>query len=702
MTNKLFSMAMIILMSVFFFSCSAKKNNSNASFKLYLGAQVLNNYSFTTLRANPVGDALGPDGKPIPPFDISLSDKADGIVEIPNGVWHFQVVAFDNANLAIASAFCGDFGPVELKGEDTQVEILITASNCNTPENSNYVSQVKINYANDGGVYNTPPVATGFVQSDINEDATFTVTLPYTDSESDQATSCTVSQMVQVSLVNACSCSAGVCSATLVGNPDAFGTGSFTYSVNTNGQVSNDSSVFFNILPVDDAPVALSLTLATNLIEDTVENVILNYTDAEGDQATVCTISNLNNVQVLTGCSCTSGTCSVDIKSLQDINGSGSFDFNVVSNSMVSNIGTINFIIDPVNDAPSIATTIPSVSAPEHQPFSFNFPYTDPDGDSVTCSVVGNAFPATCTCSMGNCDVILNVEVGGHLGTHNLNIDITDGQYTASMTTVVDVILACPSNYIKVPGVAPINDFCVMKYEASNNGSNQPISSAVAVPWNAVSMDSARSYCLGVNEPGFQSSRFDLISNEEWVIIAQDIEDQPTNWTNGVVGSPNALNRGWSLATNTSFSTNKTVNCVYNTGADACAGTGDHNYKRTHNLSNGEVIWDFAGNLSEWVDFNLNDSILTLGPTNVSPAGYMEPAISGSTGSLTNLDIGQMNSYNAMMGTGKIIGGPVGALTRGGFYNEDLNAGIFNMNMQASSTTIGDAKNGFRCVYRTQ
>ncbi|EQC48424.1 hypothetical protein M899_1941 [Bacteriovorax sp. BSW11_IV] len=699
MANKLFSMTMIILMSLFFFSCSAKKNNSNASFKLYLGAQVLNNYSFTTLRANPVGDALGPDGKPIPPFDISLSDTADGIVEIPNGIWHFQVVAFDNVNLAIASAFCGDFGPVELTGEDAQVEIVITGANCSTPENSNYVTQVKTNYASAGGLYNTPPVATGFVQPNINEDDTFNVTLLYSDNESDQATSCTISQMSLVSLVNACSCSAGVCGATLKGNPDSFGAASFSYSVNTNGQVSNDFTIVFNILAVDDAPVAQSLTLATNLIEDADQTVILNYTDIEGDQATACTISNEVNVQVTTNCTCTSGTCDVGIRSLPNANGPGSFDFNVVSNSLVSNVGTINFTIDPVNDPPAITTTIPTVSVPEHQSFTFSFPYNDVDGDSVTCSTVGVSFPVTCTCSVGNCDVVINPEIGGQLGTHNLGIDVSDGQYTASMTTVVDIFLLCPTHYIKVPGVAPVNDFCVMKYEASNNGSNQPISSDVAVPWSAVSMDNASAYCRNVNEPGFQSSRFDLIANEEWVVIAKNIELQPSNWSNGAIGSPNALNRGWSLATNTNFSSDKSVNCVFNTGVNACAVSGDHNYKRTHNLSNGEVIWDFAGNLSEWVDFTLTDSVLTMGPTDVSSAGYMEPI---PTGSLVLEDIGQTNGYGFSQGTGKIIGGPVGALTRGGFYNEDLSAGIFNMNMQASSSASSATKNGFRCVYRTQ
>ena len=34
----------------------------------------------------------------------------------------------------------------------------------------------------------------------------------------------------------------------------------------------------------------------------------------------------------------------------------------------------------------------------------------------------------------------------------------------------------------------------------------------------------------------------------------------------------------------------------------------DHEAKRTHHLSNGEVIWDVAGNVWEWViDDNVND-----------------------------------------------------------------------------------------------
>jgi len=98
-----------------------------------------------------------------------------------------------------------------------------------------------------------------------------------------------------------------------------------------------------------------------------------------------------------------------------------------------------------------------------------------------------------------------------------------------------------------------------------------------------------------------------MITNNQWMTIARNIEAQSTNWSGGTVGSGH-LSRGWTAASwsdgfsNTAPAPTTGLSCLYNTAADTCGTTGDHKLKRTHILSNNETIWDFSGNVWTWVD----------------------------------------------------------------------------------------------------
>ena len=192
----------------------------------------------------------------------------------------------------------------------------------------------------------------------------------------------------------------------------------------------------------------------------------------------------------------------------------------------------------------------------------------------------------------------------------------------------------------------------------------------------------------------------------EWMTIAANIANRASNWSSGTVGS-GALNRGHSDGT--------PANALAADASDtnACSGTGQtcdnstwNDQRRTHVLSNNNVIWDFSANVWEWVDyFNYEDK-----PTPATTAWQEYPSVTGST-TMPKTELVPNstqktwwnNSWNgATNGIGQYYGGSNssgGALPRGGNWNNGTNSGVFtaNLNNDPSNTNTNI---GFRCVFR--
>lgn len=154
--------------------------------------------------------------------------------------------------------------------------------------------------------------------------------------------------------------------------------------------------------------------------------------------------------------------------------------------------------------------------------------------------------------------------------------------------------LDCPSGFITVPGNALFNtdSFCVMKYEAKNVGGTAT-SVAAGTPWNSISQSSAKTAAAGA------CSGCHLMKGNEWLTIAHNIMSVPSNWSGGAVGNGylssghNDNNPSAALAASTNDS-----DSYYGVGA----GDLSARQQRTFTLTNGEVLWDFAGNLWEQLD----------------------------------------------------------------------------------------------------
>jgi hypothetical protein len=243
----------------------------------------------------------------------------------------------------------------------------------------------------------------------------------------------------------------------------------------------------------------------------------------------------------------------------------------------------------------------------------------------------------------------------------------------------------CPPGFVLVPPQSGYTSsaFCVMKYEAKSVG-EVATSQAALTPWVNVSRDYARGKCqnLGV--------KYDLIDNNQWQSIARNIEIVATNWTNGALNDTGGVNLGHSDGVPASplAAASSDVDACFGTG-QTCSDTVHHRERRIHFLSNGSVLWDFAGNVWEWV---LDNNSTTYGADiHISGlAGAGKPLFGPGT------DWSLHNTFPyAGMGYARVSVSS-GAFVRGGSY-VGLEAGIFSVDLNRSTGIA--TPDGFRCVY---
>jgi hypothetical protein len=285
---------------------------------------------------------------------------------------------------------------------------------------------------------------------------------------------------------------------------------------------------------------------------------------------------------------------------------------------------------------------------------------------------------------------------------------------SAGLSVPAHITLAiCPDGYLKVsenPSLG-VGNFCVAKFEMKCVGASCPAvapginavatSQATLIPWVNINQVNAKSACttLGLN--------YDLISNPEWMTIAYLIESNPSNWTGGSMGS-GMLYRGHSDGTpSSSVAVTDTADHYNGTSGNhigQAAGSGKEQ-RRTHLLPNGEIIWDFAGNVWEWVDWSLGGA-LSPGPTSCSATWTELPLVScgglAAADFMTSNPSGvNANDYNSTYGLGQFIGGggTGGAARRGGYWAATNYSGIFSLDL-SQLNSVQQTGTGFRCVYR--
>lgn len=237
--------------------------------------------------------------------------------------------------------------------------------------------------------------------------------------------------------------------------------------------------------------------------------------------------------------------------------------------------------------------------------------------------------------------------------------------------------VACPAGFISVPGDSRFGttNFCVGKYETKNVG-GKAVSQAAGAPYNMVSQTRAATIAANACN-GCQ-----LITEAQWLTIAHNITNVNSNWTGGSVGS-GTLYRGHSDSSpgNPVEASSDDTNGYFNTGNSS----GEQ--RRTLRLSNGEVIWDFSGNSSEWTAGTVSGAGNQPGPS--GPAMRDWSTVTGTGTLIPNpfpaFATPAASAWTGTQGIGRILsdGGQASlrGFIRGGNYNDNTNAGVFAMGL---------------------
>lgn len=302
-----------------------------------------------------------------------------------------------------------------------------------------------------------------------------------------------------------------------------------------------------------------------------------------------------------------------------------------------------------------------------------------------------------------------------NLSPQTFTLTATNGNLTYYITEnsgpLAKVIFSCPSGFIVVPGSATYgtSQFCVMKYEAKRVGATSvPISEAAGNPWVSISQNDA--VINSANVAGCTGCH--LITEAEWLTIAQNILSVPSNWSGGSVGSGYVFS-----GHNDNDPSNALVADV--SDANGYSGTNDssgdagvtgtmigNTQRRTLTLTNNEVIWDMAGNVWELTAGQANNStILQPGVVGNNYSSYIEWNAATIQGTLP---VNPLPSFGTPAASGwtstsKGIGRLLSSTTdtalnsfrRGGHWVRASDSGIFALNL-FGAPTISSANVGFR------
>lgn len=374
--------------------------------------------------------------------------------------------------------------------------------------------------------------------------------------------------------------------------------------------------------------------------------------------------------------------------------------------------------------------------------------------------------------------VIVLIILGLFLYATYLNPSRPSGSSGLNLLARSGISRQCPIGFIKVPGNPQYHttDFCVMKYDAkcantsdptiglqpplgdpssgesngqaygtyknngagsacTSNNNKQVVSTASGFPITYIpelgnGTDNAQNYCAQMG--------WHLITNNEWMTIARNVEQIPTNWcdsngtncgfppgtlgkilANGHNDSSNEASAGGSNHDSALVAGQDDQPCFGTTtdGSNACGGKSSQ--KRTLTLSNGNIIWDFAGNVWQWVEGSVLRKDEPKSESNGQlDVGWLSSEFAPGTLPSVIIDNGQGPSlgydsfrpsnpiWNSNNGVGRIFHYSSAADTnttiygfiRGGQWNHGAVDGAFSMHLTPvpDKTNINDV--GFRCA----
>ena len=204
---------------------------------------------------------------------------------------------------------------------------------------------------------------------------------------------------------------------------------SFTFRVyDSQGVFSNIATVFINIDPDDDIPVANDQSVATS--EDTPVSFVIVGSDKH--------LEPITYILVTTPAHGTLSGTAPNLTYTPDANYTGpdSFTFKVNDTKTDSNIATVSITVNPVNDAPVALNK--TVSYLLNTPVNFTFDAFDVDGNPLTYSILTTPANGTVIPNPTYPNATYTPNPGFNL-TNTMTFRVNDGTVNSNTATVTFV-----------------------------------------------------------------------------------------------------------------------------------------------------------------------------------------------------------------------------------------------------------------------
>ncbi|MET2957017.1 Ig-like domain-containing protein, partial [Vibrio harveyi] len=208
------------------------------------------------------------------------------------------------------------------------------------------------------------------------------------------------------------------------------GDATISYTI-SDGQLTDDATVAVTVNPVNDAPVAVNDTVATD--EDTAVtiDVLANDSDPENDQLTITNASvpaEQGTVAIVDG--------KLVFTPAENFNGDATISYTI-SDGQLTDDATVAVTVNPVNDAPVAVND--AVSTDEDTAVTIDVLANDSDPENDTLTITAASVPAeqgTVTIVDGK---LVFTPAENFNGDATISYTISDGQLTDDATVAVTV-----------------------------------------------------------------------------------------------------------------------------------------------------------------------------------------------------------------------------------------------------------------------
>jgi hypothetical protein len=242
--------------------------------------------------------------------------------------------------------------------------------------------------------------------------------------------------------------------------------------------------------------------------------------------------------------------------------------------------------------------------------------------------------------------------------------------------------------------------FAVMKYEASN-ATSKPVSNYATASRVNITQTDAISACRNLWGTYTEKWEFHLTTNNEWMAMARNIEQQSDNYSNWVLCNWNVTWNDYTIVPANNDATELTR---------ACTSTATDN-RRVLKLSNGAVIWDLSWNSWEhvnkantinWANYNELTTKVAWDCTNDNwtAAPWCWVAWKASVEEMAKYWPAKITTWTAWWAGNLFYADWVAnnISLRGGVAHDGANTGVFALTLHWGTSDSASTYVGFRCV----